>query len=72
MKNLEPVVFPQTTAHGALCHYINHDTNKNFQPMNVNYGIFPKLSIRIRNKAEKNRNLAERALEDLEKLNNSI
>lgn len=65
-KGEEPVVFPKTTAHGALCHYINDDTSKNFQPMNVNYGIFPTLGLKIRNKAEKNRKHAERALQDLE------
>jgi methylenetetrahydrofolate--tRNA-(uracil-5-)-methyltransferase len=66
MQGKEPIVFPKTTAHGALCHYINDDTNKNFQPMNVNYGIFPDLGLRIRNKAEKNRKHAERALTELE------
>lgn len=66
MKGKEPLVFPKTTAHGALCHYINDDTSKNFQPMNVNFGIFPDLGLRIRNKAEKNRKYSERALNDLE------
>jgi methylenetetrahydrofolate--tRNA-(uracil-5-)-methyltransferase len=66
MQGKEPLIFPKTTAHGALCHYINDDTNKNFQPMNVNYGIFPDLGLRIRNKAEKNRKHAERALTELE------
>ncbi len=65
-NNQEPIVFPKTTAHGALCHYINDDTNKNFQPMNVNYGIFPELGMRIRGKAERNKKKAERALADLE------
>lgn len=65
-NNLQPVVFPKTTAHGALCHYINDQTNKNFQPMNVNFGIFPELGIRIKNKVERYRKYAERALNDLE------
>ncbi len=38
----EPVIFPETTAHGALCRYITDRTIKAFQPMNVNFGIFPK------------------------------
>lgn len=62
----EPLVFPETTAHGALCHYITDETNKNFQPMNVNFGIFPRLGYKIRNKIEKNAKYAERALADLE------
>jgi methylenetetrahydrofolate--tRNA-(uracil-5-)-methyltransferase len=67
LSGQEPVVFPPTTAHGALCSYITDDTNKNFQHMNVNYGIVPPLGMKIRQKAEKNRKYAERALEDLEK-----
>lgn len=66
MKGMEPLVFPKTTAHGALCHYINDDTNKNFQPMNVNFGIFPGLGIKIKNKAERYKMYAERALNDLD------
>ncbi|MBO6245801.1 MAG: methylenetetrahydrofolate--tRNA-(uracil(54)-C(5))-methyltransferase (FADH(2)-oxidizing) TrmFO, partial [Anaerovibrio sp.] len=38
-KGLEPVVFPQETAHGSLCHYITTAPAKHFQPMNVNFGI---------------------------------
>lgn len=72
MNNQEPLVFPKTTAHGALCHYITDDTSKNFQPMNVNYGIFPELDKRIKNKAERNRKYAERALNDLENFNNTL
>lgn len=72
VNNQVPLVFPKTTAHGALCHYITDDTSKNFQPMNVNYGIFPELDKRIKNKAERNRKYAERALNDLENFNNTI
>jgi methylenetetrahydrofolate--tRNA-(uracil-5-)-methyltransferase len=66
LAGLQPLAFPKTTAHGALCHYINDDTNKNFQPMNVNFGIFPELGVRIRNKAERYGKYAERALNDLD------
>lgn len=65
MKGLEPLVFPKTTAHGALCHYINDETNKNFQPMNVNFGILPALDVRIKSKVERYGKYAERALNDL-------
>ena len=63
----EPVVFPETTAHGALCRYITDRTIKAFQPMNVNFGIFPQPEYRIKNKKEKSSYYAERALKDLEK-----
>ena len=67
INGAEPVVFPQTTAHGALCRYITDNTIKVFQPMNVNFGIFPQPEFRIRNKKEKSAYYAERALNDLEK-----
>jgi methylenetetrahydrofolate--tRNA-(uracil-5-)-methyltransferase len=67
----EPVVFPNTTAHGALCHYITDRTIKVFQPMNVNFGIFPPPEHKIRGKKEKGRYYAERALMDLEKFTHS-
>jgi methylenetetrahydrofolate--tRNA-(uracil-5-)-methyltransferase len=63
----EPVIFPETTAHGALCRYITDRTIKAFQPMNVNFGIFPKPEYKIRNRKEKGSYYAERALKDLEK-----
>lgn len=66
MKNLQPLTFPKTTAHGALCHYINDETNKNFQPMNINFGIFPELGKRIKSKVERYGIYAERALNDLD------
>ncbi len=67
INGMEPVVFPETTAHGALCRYITDRTIKTFQPMNVNFGIFPQPEYRIRNKKEKSSYYAERALKDLEK-----
>ncbi|MBQ5636237.1 MAG: methylenetetrahydrofolate--tRNA-(uracil(54)-C(5))-methyltransferase (FADH(2)-oxidizing) TrmFO, partial [Selenomonadales bacterium] len=39
----EPLIFPEDTAHGALSHYITHAEGKNFQPMNVNFGLLPPL-----------------------------
>ena len=60
----EPKAFPRETAIGALCHYISHFEGKNFQPMNVNFGLIPPLEKRVPKK-EKNQKLAERALEAL-------
>ena len=50
---------------GALCHYISHFEGKNFQPMNVNFGLIPPLEKRVPKK-EKNQKLAERALAALD------
>lgn len=71
IKGMEPLVFPDTTAHGALCRYITDNTIKNFQPMNVSFGIFPQPEYKIRNKKEKGGYYAERALRDLEKFTQS-
>lgn len=67
INGMEPVVFPETTAHGALCRYITDGAIKAFQPMNVNFGIFPQPEYKIRNKKEKGAYYAERALNDLGK-----
>ena len=61
-----PLVFPETTCHGALAHYITTGEADHFQPMNVNFGLLPPLSQRIRKKREKKQRLAERALADIE------
>jgi len=64
----EPLVFPRETAHGALAHYITSCDPTNFQPMNINFGLFPPLDHipRRTRKPEKKRMLAERALTELE------
>ena len=63
---LGPVYFPKETAHGALAEYIANEEVKDFQPMNVNFGLIPPLNVRIRKKREKNAMLAARGLEALE------
>jgi methylenetetrahydrofolate--tRNA-(uracil-5-)-methyltransferase len=55
---------PATTALGALVHHITNADAKHFQPMNVNYGLFPDMPGRIKKKERRGR-LAERALADL-------
>lgn len=70
------VEFPIETAHGALCAYITNTGTKNFQPMNINFGLLPPLGHKIKDKKLKNRSISERALLNLqkfiEKLNNNI
>lgn len=60
-----PVSPPQTTGMGGLAHYICNPQVKQFQPMNVNFGLFPPLDAPRRGK-EKRQALADRALRDLE------
>ncbi len=62
----EPVTFPEESCHGALCRYITSSEAKHFQPMNVNFGILPPLSERLRDKKLKKQKLAERALDSIE------
>jgi methylenetetrahydrofolate--tRNA-(uracil-5-)-methyltransferase len=58
------VVPPETTAHGALLKYITTSEPRHFQPMNTNYGLFPPLPLRVRDKQERQRRTGQRALED--------
>ncbi|HGH0777892.1 TPA: FADH(2)-oxidizing methylenetetrahydrofolate--tRNA-(uracil(54)-C(5))-methyltransferase TrmFO [Staphylococcus pseudintermedius] len=60
------VVFPRETMLGSMAYYISHATNnKNFQPMNANFGLVPPLEQRIKDKKERYETLANRALEHL-------
>ena len=66
VRGEQPVVFPQETAHGSLCHYITTAPAKHFQPMNVNFGIMSPIKEKIRDKKLKKQRIAERALVQLE------
>ncbi|MCL2546685.1 MAG: methylenetetrahydrofolate--tRNA-(uracil(54)-C(5))-methyltransferase (FADH(2)-oxidizing) TrmFO [Oscillospiraceae bacterium] len=59
------IEFPETTAIGALAHYISNPAIVNFQPMNINFGLLPPLEQRIRDKRERYRTISERALREL-------
>lgn len=63
---LPEVEFPDVTAHGALANYISNPAIETFQPMNINFGLIPPLTVRIRKKREKNAQIAARALEALD------
>ncbi len=53
-----------TTVLGSLARYITTE-NKDFQPMNANFGIIPPLDIILRDKAERKKRMAERSLEEI-------
>ncbi len=64
--NQEPILLPQTTMLGALCHYVTHADLKDFQPMKANFGILPPLEPGLNTgKRERGSAYAERALGDL-------
>ena len=56
--------FPKETMIGALSNYIATE-NKNFQPMNANFGILPPLEEKIKDKKLKYGKLADRAIESI-------
>ncbi|MEI7637403.1 MAG: methylenetetrahydrofolate--tRNA-(uracil(54)-C(5))-methyltransferase (FADH(2)-oxidizing) TrmFO [Syntrophus sp. (in: bacteria)] len=55
---------PDTTALGALIRFITTPAKKEFQPMNINHGIFRPLEIKIK-KRERGKEYARRSLADL-------
>jgi len=72
-NGLPGLVPPPTTAMGALIHYIIHSQANPFQPMNINFGLFPPLLGKSRGR-RKRLLLAERALKEMEewKIKNEI
>ena len=67
IKGEELITLPRETAMGSLAYYITHASGKNFQPMNVNFGLFPEMPERIKDKKTRYEAIANRALEALEK-----
>lgn len=55
-------IFPSETALGSMARYITETDAKHFQPMNVNFGLFPPLGEKIKSKQERGEKHAERAL----------
>jgi methylenetetrahydrofolate--tRNA-(uracil-5-)-methyltransferase len=68
-KDEELIEFPRETAIGSMAYYITHAEGKHFQPMNANFGLFPSLPERVRDKKLRYETLAERALSALAEMN---
>jgi methylenetetrahydrofolate--tRNA-(uracil-5-)-methyltransferase len=64
----EPMVFPAETALGALTNYITHADPNYFQPMNINFGLFPGLNEKHKGKQLRHLKMAERSLQILAEL----
>jgi methylenetetrahydrofolate--tRNA-(uracil-5-)-methyltransferase len=63
---LAPSLPPETTALGALLSHITGGAEaETFQPMNVNFGLFPPLSERV-HKSQRKQAMSARALADLD------
>lgn len=63
------ICFPPITAIGGLSSYITDRNIKNFQPMNVSFGIMEQSDKRFKKKKEKNLYLSQRSLEFLKNFN---
>jgi methylenetetrahydrofolate--tRNA-(uracil-5-)-methyltransferase len=66
LEGLPLLTPPPTTAHGSLIAYITTTDPRHFQPINTNFGLFPPLAARIKDKDQKRKRIGQRALEDLE------
>lgn len=62
---------PRTTAIGALLHHAVGSAPENFQPMNVNFGLFEPLPGRVKKK-DKGQAYARRAIEAIQKWRDTI
>ncbi|WP_072370774.1 methylenetetrahydrofolate--tRNA-(uracil(54)-C(5))-methyltransferase (FADH(2)-oxidizing) TrmFO [Thermophilibacter mediterraneus] len=65
LAGCEPVRLPATGALGSLVAYATDPQTTGYQPMHVNFGLFPPLENPPRNKAERRAALAERGRADL-------
>jgi methylenetetrahydrofolate--tRNA-(uracil-5-)-methyltransferase len=59
---LPPLDFPRETAFGAVVAHLQNTETPDFQPANVTWAPFPPLELIIRDKKERRRRFAERAL----------
>ena len=67
----QEILIGDNTVIGALTKYITTE-NKNFEPMNANYGILPPFCVIIKDKDERKRKIAERSLMEIEKFKKEI
>ncbi|MFL6467010.1 MAG: methylenetetrahydrofolate--tRNA-(uracil(54)-C(5))-methyltransferase (FADH(2)-oxidizing) TrmFO [Pyrinomonadaceae bacterium] len=70
------ITAPQTSAIGALCRYVSNVETKNFQPVNITFGLLEPLPVELRkkhrNKRERHMVQVERALKDWDDFIKSI
>lgn len=67
VKDEKLVPPPETTAIGALLHYISHADWRDFQPMNFVFGLLPPLKRKIKDKRARRLAYYKRAIEDLKR-----
>lgn len=62
-RNQPMLTAPQTSAIGALCRYVSNVETKNFQPVNITFGLLEPLPVELR---KKHRNKRERHIIQVE------
>ena len=62
----DAVVLPQSGALGSLVAYATDPHTTNYQPMHVNFGIFPPLDEHVRNKAARRAAYVDRGRQELD------
>ena len=69
---LEPIEFPRESAFGAVVAHLQNTETHDFQPANVTWSYFPALDSEIRDKKERRRQMAQRALAAIERLKRAL
>ncbi len=68
LRNEELITAPPSSAIGALCRYVSNVETKNFQPVNITFGLLEELPLELRkkyrNKRERHAVQVEMALRD--------
>lgn len=65
------IYFPDTTMLGSLSKYISTE-NKNYQPMNANFGILKPLKEKVKDKKERYKKMAEVAIYNISELKKQL
>ncbi|MBV8245142.1 MAG: methylenetetrahydrofolate--tRNA-(uracil(54)-C(5))-methyltransferase (FADH(2)-oxidizing) TrmFO [Candidatus Eremiobacteraeota bacterium] len=69
---LQPIPIPGDTALGAVVAHLQNTVTADFQPSNVTWAFFPELAARVRDKRERRRRMAARALEAIERFHEQL
>lgn len=71
LSGKDVLLLDPTTVIGALSCYVATPT-ADFQPMNANFGILSPIGVKTKNKAEKKKMLAERALDNIRTIKETL
>ena len=66
LTGLEPIDFTRQTALGAMGHYVSEYCGKDFQPMNINFGIMDGMENAPRKKEDRYTLISQRAIETID------